>query len=156
MPAERSEGQAFWIGKLTLNREYCSYSSYWFLWIGLASTTTSTTTTTITYCCYGAGRFLREIGDGDDLRSRLSGLHEPLRRASLRLHPHRPLVGGESLDERVHYCSWYCKYVCICIWIDVCLYVLVSVSEFEFEFDGRVCVPELLYCSLPEEKARIC
>ncbi|KAE8076876.1 hypothetical protein FH972_015499 [Carpinus fangiana] len=47
-----------------------------------------------------AGRFLREIGDVDDLGSRLSGLHEPLCRASLRLHPHRPLVGGESLDKR--------------------------------------------------------
>lgn len=49
-----------------------------------------------------------------------------------------------------------CVYVYMhrCVFICTCACVSVSVSEFEF--DGRVCVPELLYCSLPEEKARIC
>ena len=65
------------------------------------------------YIIYGNGHrsFLNEIGDGDNLWSQLSCLHEPLRRASLRVHSHWPLVGGESLDERVHYCTRYCKFM---------------------------------------------
>jgi hypothetical protein len=45
------------------------------------------------------------------------------------------------------------------MYASMCVYMyayVLRVSVTEFEFDGRVCVPELLYCSLPEEKARIC